>query len=194
MATKPSPGLSAGHRSLLLKLARESIRSYLEGKPAPRFSIPESLAVKQGAFVTLKIDGGLRGCIGHILPIEPLFKSVIDNAVNAAFHDPRFPPLSKDELKQVNIEVSVLSVPKSLPFKSPDDLLKKLRPKIDGVILKKGHAASTFLPQVWEDLPDKTDFLEHLSRKACLPKDAWKESEFQVYQAEHFSEEDSSPQ
>ncbi|MEK6961120.1 MAG: AmmeMemoRadiSam system protein A [Nanoarchaeota archaeon] len=194
MASKRSETLSKEHRSLLLKLARESIRSYLEGKPAPNPSIPACLNVKQGAFVTLKIDGNLRGCIGHILPMESLFKSVSDNAVNAAFRDPRFPPLSKEELKQVDIEISVLSVPKTLPFKSPEDLLRKLRPNIDGVILKKGRSVSTFLPQVWDDLPDKIGFLEHLSRKAGLPKDAWKDAEIRVYQAEHFSEIDSSAQ
>ena len=194
MAKKDSSALGASDKSLLLQLARSSIKSYLDGKPLSHPKIPDSLMAKQGAFVTLKIGGGLRGCIGHIHPVEPLYKAVIDNAVNAAFHDPRFPPLSKEELKDIDIEVSVLSVPKPLPFKSPDDLLKKLRPDIDGVILKKGHAASTFLPQVWDDLPDKLEFLQHLSIKAGLPKDAWKESEIQVYQAEHFSESDISPQ
>jgi len=190
MVSKQSDALSKENRLLLLKLARESIKARLDGKPAPHHAIPDSLTVKQGAFVTLKIDGELRGCIGHIIPIEPLFKSVEDNAVNAAFRDPRFSPLSKDEFRSIKIEVSVLSVPKPLPFASPEELLEKLRPKIDGVILKKGRSISTFLPQVWEDLPEKVDFLEYLSRKAGLAKDAWKDAKIEVYQADHFSESD----
>jgi len=145
----------------------------------------------KGCFVTLKKNGQLRGCIGHILPQEPLYRAVMDNARSAATRDTRFPrPVQPEELEEIEIEVSVLTVPQRLEFDTPDDLLNKLRPRVDGVVLRIGRRQSTYLPQVWEDLPEKETFLGHLSAKAGLPPGAWQTPETAVwtYQAEAFKE------
>jgi AmmeMemoRadiSam system protein A len=112
------------------------------------------------------------------------------NAVNAAFHDPRFSPLSKDDLDRTEIEISILSEPQPLAFRDGQDLIKKLRAHVDGVIIRKGQASATFLPQVWEQLPAAEEFLTHLCRKAGLPSDAWQNPELEVltYQVQYFEE------
>jgi len=132
----------------------------------------------------------LRGCIGTIEPIQPLTDGVVDNALNAAFRDPRFPPLSPEEYDDVDVEVSLLTVPEILEFHDSNDLLDKLQPGVHGVILSKGWHRATFLPQVWDQLPDKITFIEHLCQKAGMGNDCWKDSgvEVRVYTAEHFSE------
>jgi AmmeMemoRadiSam system protein A len=146
---------------------------------------------RRGTFVTLTVEGGLRGCIGHITPQESLLEGVRINALNAAFRDPRFRPLSKKEWDDVRIEVSILTRPQPLDYRDGADLLKKLRPNVDGVILKKGPAQATFLPQVWEQLPDGRSFLTHLCMKAGLEGDAWEKEklEVSVYQVQAFEEE-----
>lgn len=143
---------------------------------------------KRGAFVTLEFFGQLRGCIGNISPVYPLEEAVRRNALNAAFDDPRFMPLTKEEFKDVEIEISVLTVPKKLEYGSADDLLKKLQPLKDGVILKKGYYEATYLPQVWEDLRDKEAFLSSLCVKAGMRSDEWRSGTVEVftYQAEVF--------
>jgi len=132
----------------------------------------------------------LRGCIGSLVALEPLVDGVRRNAMNAAFQDPRFSPLTVDELNELDIEVSVLTDPAPLEYKDGADLLAKLRPNIDGVIIRQGHAAATFLPQVWDQLPEPADFLAHLCRKAGLPMDAWQQGNLVVstYQVQYFSE------
>ena len=112
------------------------------------------------------------------------------NAINAAFRDPRFRPLSREEWKNVKIEISILTDPKQLSYFDAGDLLKKLRPDVDGVIIKKGYHQSTFLPQVWEQLPKKEDFLTHLCLKAGLGGDAWNKGDLDVstYQVQAFEE------
>jgi AmmeMemoRadiSam system protein A len=139
--------------------------------------------------VTLTKGGNLRGCIGNIEPVKPLFQGVIDNARSAALSDPRFPPVTPDELKDIVVEVSVLTEPTPLSFSSPQDLLEKLVPERDGIILEKGMARSTFLPQVWEQLPDKVEFLEHLAMKGGMQRDGWKTATVKRYFAIHFSED-----
>jgi len=114
---------------------------------------------------------------------------VIENAKNAAMRDPRFSPVTKEELAAITIEISALTTPLELIYKDSDDLLKKLQPNIDGVILENRSRQSTFLPQVWEQLPDKIQFLEHLAMKAGLSRDEWKSSKFKVYRVEHFEEQ-----
>ncbi len=122
---------------------------------------------KDGAtFVTLKIDGELRGCIGSIIAYRTLLEDVYNNAISAGFGDPRFNPLSESELSQLSIEVSLLSKPTIIEYKNFDDLSKKIQPNIDGLILKHRIYQGTFLPQVWEQLPSPKLFLEHLSQKA----------------------------
>lgn len=172
----------------LLKLARNTLQSKFVGKSYDLNQIPTEFQEKRGVFVTLHKHGELRGCIGYIHPIKPLYDGVKENALNAAFHDPRFPPLQKEELKEIKLEISVLTPPKKLEYKNEVDLLKKLRPEIDGVILEKNGRQATFLPQVWEQLPDKKEFLQQLCMKAGLSSDAWKTAVIHTYQAEVFSE------
>ncbi len=168
----------------LLSVARKAIQEELfkkrEERPSPSLESPKYLE-RRGTFVTLTIDGALRGCIGHIIPQESLLEGVRINAVNAAFHDPRFRPLSKNEFPRIKIEVSILTEPKPLAYSDASELSRKLRPGIDGVIVKKNFHQATFLPQVWEQLPDKNDFLSHLCRKAGLDGDAWKTEKIDVY-------------
>lgn len=143
-----------------------------------------------GTFVTLKNKGLLRGCIGSLSSDAPLRENVRQNALHAAFHDPRFPPLGSDEFPLIEIEVSVLTPPSRLPYDGPDDLLERLRPGTDGVILRKGGASATFLPQVWKQLPRREDFLSHLCLKAGLAAQAWRKGDLQVetYQVQYFEE------
>lgn len=142
-------------------------------------------------FVTLKKNNTLRGCIGNLEPVGPLLKSIADNARHAAFHDHRFSPLTKDELGEVVIDISILTRPEPLAYENGDDLLGKLRPGSDGVILKKDGARATFLPQVWEQLPQPRIFLEHLCRKAGLAPHAWRDQhpDILIYQVQSFHEE-----
>ena len=128
------------------------------------------------AFVTLTKHGALRGCIGSLSAHRPLRDDVVANAVNAAVHDPRFPPLTHAELAETHIEVSVLSAPQPLPFANHADAVARLRPRVDGVILEYESHRGTFLPQVWDQLPHASDFLSHLVRKAGLPAGWWDDS------------------
>jgi len=184
--------LTQSEGRVLIQVARDTIRARLFGL---QFQLPEgippSLKEKRGTFVTITIDGQLRGCIGHILPVTSIIEGVKENAINAAFRDPRFPPLSRDEFDRIKIEVSVLTFPVPLQYKDAQDLLNKLRPNVDGVIIKKGFHQATFLPQVWEQLPEKKEFLTHLCLKAGLEPDAWKQGslEVQTYQVQAFHEE-----
>jgi AmmeMemoRadiSam system protein A len=145
---------------------------------------------KRGTFVTLTIDDGLRGCIGNIIPQESLLDGIKANAINAAFRDPRFNPLSDKEWEKVKIEISILTDPEPLDYSNRKDLLEKMRPGKDGVILKKGYNQATFLPQVWEQLPEKKEFLNHLCLKAGLNSKEWEKEKLEVltYQVQAFEE------
>ncbi|MGC8841460.1 MAG: AmmeMemoRadiSam system protein B [Candidatus Sumerlaeaceae bacterium] len=179
--------------AIVVRLARaaleEAVRSH-KRLQVDATTLPASLKVPKGCFVTLTKHGELRGCIGHIFPQEPLYLAVIDNSWAAALEDPRFSPVTPYELPSIEVEVSVLTVPKPLQFSSPQDLLAKLRPYRDGVVLKIGSAMATFLPQVWEQLPDKEMFLAHLSRKAGRLPDAWRGPNVSVmtYEVQAFHE------
>jgi len=183
---------SRQEKEYMLKLARETLTAAVRGGDTPPPPKPERelsrLARNYGCFVTLNSHGQLRGCIGNIEPIKPLYKGIADNAVNAAFRDPRFSRVKAAELGDIKIEVSVLTKPAPLGAKSADEILKKLMPFEHGVILKLGPRQSTFLPQVWEQLPDKTMFLEHLAMKAGAGRDDWKRADVWVYRAAHFAE------
>jgi len=155
---------------VLLQIAKSSILSQFDssykinkGKLLEKFPY---LAKNGAAFVTLHYNGNLRGCIGSIVAHRSLLDDVIANAFSAAFSDPRFEPLALKECLHVRLEVSVLSEPKVLEYDDYPDLLTKLRPKIDGLIIKHGSYQGTFLPQVWDELPTPHEFLQHLSRKA----------------------------
>ena len=147
------------------------------------------LAEKRAVFVTLKKNGALRGCIGSILPVRPLIEDVIENARAAAFRDSRFPPLQPDELEEVTVEISLLTVPQPLPYADVEDLRRKIRPGVDGVIIRLDGRQATFLPSVWEQLPDFDRFFTHLCMKAGLPGDCLRmHPEVFVYQAEKIEE------
>jgi AmmeMemoRadiSam system protein A len=181
-------------KKFLLELARKTINGGTKENIISEDEIsklPKLLTENRGCFVTLNLNKNLRGCIGYILPIEPLYKAVIDNAFNAAFKDPRFSPVSDNEKNDLHLEISVLTVPAALEYESPDDLLNKITPLKDGVIIKKGFRSSTFLPQVWEQLPDKEEFFSHLCLKAGLKPDEWAQNalEVETYQAEIIEEE-----
>ncbi len=185
---------TSAEKKLLLNIARNTLEKYVKDgtRYSPEEEIPERLKKEQGCFVTLEKNHNLRGCIGHIIPQEPLYECVIDNAINAAVNDRRFPEVEPGELDDIEIEISALSVPDELYFENPEDLLNKLRPGIDGVILRSGFFQSTFLPQVWEDLPDKEDFLSRLCMKAGLTGECWKTNiQVSTYQAEVWSESES---
>ena len=177
----------------LLSVARKTIEERLTGQegqgPSEALQSPK-FHEKRGTFVTLTENGALRGCIGHIIPQESMIEGVRENAINAAFRDPRFSPLSESEWKRVKVEISILTDSTPLDYTDAVDLLNRLRPGIDGLIIKKGFNQATFLPQVWEQLPDKKEFLRHLCLKAGLDRDAWKNDKLEVlvYQVQAFEE------
>jgi len=165
----------------LTELARMVIESHLEGESFnPDEDTKKKYSKKGASFVTLTKNECLRGCIGSLEAEKELWKDVIENAINAAFKDPRFPRLKDDEFSEIRIEVSVLSEPKKIIAKHARFIPEKIN-KDMGIILKHGMNTSTFLPQVWEELPNKIEFLEHLSLKAGLPKNAWEDSELFYY-------------
>lgn len=163
------------HGRALLQLARASIGAELGLNPAPAIAGDLWLKIARATFVTLKKDGALRGCIGSLEAQRPLGQDVVANARAAAFRDPRFPPLVRDEFEAIDVEVSLLSTPRRILFEDHADLIRQLRPGEDGIILEQGEGhgsrRATFLPQVWEGLPDPEQFLAHLKQKAGIAAD-----------------------
>jgi AmmeMemoRadiSam system protein A len=156
--------------STLLAIARAAIEKTLHQKPEPAFDFPW-LRQAGATFVTLTRDGRLRGCIGSLAPQRPLGADTAENALGAAFRDPRFPALTREEWPQCRVEVSLLSTPKPLRFADEADLLGQVVPGEDGLILEADGKRGTFLPQVWDGMPDKQVFLRELVKKAGLPPD-----------------------
>ncbi|QQR80429.1 MAG: AmmeMemoRadiSam system protein A [Deltaproteobacteria bacterium] len=168
--------LSENDKKILLESAKTSILSGMEfGKPleiqASQYS--PSLQEKRASFVTLELEGDLRGCIGVLEPIRPLIRDVVENAYAAAFEDPRFMPVTKEEFPFLEISLSILSLPEKINFSSEENLLSQIRPGVDGLIITDGRHRGTFLPSVWEQLPDVKDFWRHLKGKAGLPENYW---------------------
>lgn len=187
----PSINLSTEDQQTCLDIARQSIQYGLQtgrALPVEITDYTDELQQTLACFVTLHKHGQLRGCIGALEAYQPLIKDIADHAFAAAFQDPRFPALSTDEFNQLKIEISVLGKPEPVSFSSENDLLEKIRPGIDGLILEHGFNRGTFLPSVWEQLPDKKDFLNHLKMKAGLPTSWWddqvKISRYQTFQFE----------
>ena len=177
------------HGDYLLQLARLAISSQLTGKPLPTEDIPEKLKVPGACFVTLEIAGRLRGCIGSLQAHRPLAVDVIENARQAAFHDPRFPALTESEFAEVDLSLSLLRPPRALSFTSEQDMLDQVRAGHHGVIIADGGRRATFLPSVWEMLPDKEMFFSQLKCKAMLPADHWSNTmEVSVYEVLYFKE------
>lgn len=178
----------------LLAFARGVIAQRLGIVLDDGYDEPDDDVLKQqvGTFVTLKIDNRLRGCIGNLEPSGTIVESIRRNAVSSAFNDHRFSPLTADEFKDMYINISILSKPDRLEYLDGDDLVNRLRPGTDGVILSKGRASATFLPQVWEQLPDPGQFLEHLCLKAGLARSAWKQEhpEIFIYHVQYFEEDE----
>lgn len=197
MATKPTEfvGLSDQEGKQLLDIARVTISS--------EFNLDDNIKKNKeklktnifyenrGTFVTLYKKGNLRGCIGTLEPVETIIQGVQDNAINAAFKDPRFSPVKSNELKNIAIEISILTKPKKLKYSNSKDLLTQLKPFTHGVIIQKKYHKATFLPQVWDQLPDTTDFLSHLCTKAGLSANEWTNGKLEVmiYHVQYFKEE-----
>lgn len=188
-----SERLTDGEKQTLLKLARESIELVVGEKTLPKLNLDSFtpfLQQKGASFVTLTIQKELRGCIGALEAYQPLVEDVREHAIAAALEDPRFLPVEKNELNRIRIEVSILSVPQALSYDSSEDLIKKIRPHVDGVTIKYGERKATFLPQVWEKIPDPSEFMNQLCYKMIGKADLWRETKLQVftYQVEEFQE------
>ena len=172
----------------LLSVAAQSLRYGLEHHqplPVRAQDYAPALRKPRASFVTLTIDGALRGCIGSLEPIRPVIEDVAYNAYSAGFRDPRFPPLQSVELAHLHIHISLLTIPEPLQVSSEEELVHRLRPGVDGLILQEGTRRGTFLPSVWDSLPTAREFLRHLKLKAGLPPDYWSDTlRFQRYTAE----------
>ncbi len=171
--------LTKENQQILLNLARKSIENgYITGHPVSVdiHDYPPELVVPRATFVTLEKNHQLRGCIGMLEAVLPLVEDVAENAFSAAYRDPRFPPVQKYEIPELDISISILSEPEPMQFDSEQDLLRQIRPGIDGLILQENGYKGTFLPSVWESLPDKQEFLRHLKVKAGLPANYWSDT------------------
>lgn len=190
--------LTHEEQQILLRLAREAITLRVQGRKLPRLdlaSLPERLRNPGASFITLTLRGGLRGCIGALEPYQPLAEDVREHAAAAALEDPRFAPVREDELSAIRIEISRLTRPVPLEYIDADDLLSKLKPHVDGVILRDGFHRATFLPQVWEKIPDPVEFLNQLCWKMGVNEDTWRTKHLDalIYHVEEFYESPDSP-
>ena len=168
--------LNSNEKQILLDIARQSIDYGLQHHtPMPVISedFPALLQQPGASFVTLHINHQLRGCIGTLEAYQPLIKDVSDHAFAAAFNDNRFPPVTEQDAQNLDIHISILTPATAISFDSESDLIKQLQPGIDGLILEAKYKKGTFLPSVWESLPEPEDFLNHLKIKAGLPGHYW---------------------
>jgi uncharacterized protein len=185
--------LSEKDRSFLLSLARQTIEKGVSRQPLPVWNeaeLSEELSAIGASFVTLTLYGELKGCIGTLETYQPLVQDVRDHAIQAALEDNRFRHVTVDEVPKLHIEISRLTPAKSINYENPGDLPGLLHPGEDGVILKDGYRRATFLPQVWEQLPEKEEFLSHLCLKMGSSADLWKRKvlELAIYHVEEFQE------
>jgi len=185
-----SERFTRAEKEALLGVAQKAVMSGLRGErlQPELHTYPEQLIEPGASFVTLNKTGQLRGCIGTLEAHQPLVTDVAHNAYAAAFRDPRFPAVQQSELELLEYHLSILSRPEPLPVESEGDLLSRVRPHIDGLIIEEGYRRGTFLPAVWESLPDPAEFVMHLKRKAGLPVDYWSDTiRISRYTAEHIS-------
>lgn len=185
--------LTQSEQALLLEIARESLTLSVQGQTLPAFqwdTLPEALQEDGASFVTLTKSGQLRGCIGALEAYQPLAQDVQEHATAAALQDFRFPQVRPDELSQIEIEVSVLTPKLNLDYDNSEDLVRLLRPNVDGVVLQDGFRKATFLPQVWEQLPQPEQFLAHLCQKMGASPDLWRRKHLKIftYQVQEFHE------
>lgn len=181
-------------RKLLLRLSRQALIDGVRGKalePIDFDEIPVLLSQPGATFVTLTIENELRGCIGSLEAKRPLAEDVRVHAVAAALEDYRFPAVNEQEVEKISIEISRLTAPQLIEFRDPEELLSQIRPGVDGVILQKGIRRATFLPQVWDKVPEVEIFLEMLCRKMGAAAECWQEPGVEVftYQVEKFKEQ-----
>jgi hypothetical protein len=186
--------LTNQEKKILLELARKAMVQAVNGKPIQSIAmepIPPRLKELGASFVTLTKFGELRGCIGTLEPYLPLAEDVCEHSAAAALHDYRFPPVTPIELNDIHIEISCLTIPEPLIYEKSDELMTKIRPGIDGVVIKDGFHRATFLPQVWQKIPSTEEFLDHLCMKMGAPPDYWRRKKLQceIYQVEEFEEE-----
>lgn len=189
----PEQYISAADRAYLLSLARQTIENHLKGTKNAKLDyqmLSPQLVEKGASFVTLTYRGYLRGCIGSLEPTQSLVEDVREHAIDAAFNDYRFPPVQMKELNDLSIEISYLTVPVLLDYIDAEDLLNKIRPNIDGVVIRDGMRRATFLPQVWEKISDPEEFFEQLCMKMGASPDLWRRKKLEVltYQVEEFHE------
>jgi len=189
--------LNRSETEFLLSLARATLVSIIVGGVVPKpdaSSLSSRLIEKRCCFATLRNRGELRGCVGNLVASKPLFEAVTDSVSGAARRDSRFRPVTADELENIRIELSVLSEPVVLKSESPDALLGMLQPGRQGVLLRIGERTSTFLPKVWEEIPDREEFLSRLCAKAGFEPLAWRDENaiISVYEAEVIEENDQS--
>lgn len=185
--------LTLEEQQTLLRIAREAMICRVKGEALPPLDVApltERLRAEGASFVTLTIRGTLRGCIGALDAYQPLAEDVREHAVSAALEDPRFPPVREGELGAIQIEISRLTRPHPLEYKDAADLLSKLKPHVDGVILRDGIRRATFLPQVWEKIPQPGEFMDNLCYKMGANYDLWRKKHLEAltYQVEEFHE------
>ncbi len=188
--------ISETSRKTLLNMARKAIEYKIKGAQyklddTEANELPDELKEKRAVFVTLTKKTELRGCIGHLEPTQEIYKDVIENAISAGFGDPRFSSVTEKELKDIVIEISILSLPEKIEYNTIDELLNSIIPGKHGLIIKKGFKGATFLPQVWEQLPNKENFFTNLCAKAGMYPEEWKNGKLEVetYEVENFKEE-----
>ncbi|MBT8428334.1 MAG: AmmeMemoRadiSam system protein A [Gammaproteobacteria bacterium] len=193
-STEQGGALAPAQRATLMDVARRSIEHGLaSGQPlvVTPSEYHRDLKAVRASFVTLQKYGQLRGCIGHLEAVQPVVVDVAENAFAAAFRDPRFSPLTAAEWPDVDVHLSLLTTPERMQFSDEADLIGQIRAGEDGLILQDGPNRGTFLPSVWESLPNPVDFLIHLKRKAGLAANHWSERvEVYRYHTESFGESD----
>ena len=185
--------LTQSEQNTLLLIARNAIESSVRGQKRSdisRFELSPSLKTEGASFVTFTKEGALRGCIGTLEAYQPLAVDVQEHAIAAALHDPRFPPVQPQECALIGIEISILTPKELLMYEGPQDLVDKIRPGIDGVVLQDGFRKATFLPQVWEKLHTQAEFLTHLCMKMGANGNLWRKKNLEVflYQVQEFHE------
>ncbi|MGB5253569.1 MAG: AmmeMemoRadiSam system protein A [Sedimenticolaceae bacterium] len=189
-------GLAPAQRATLLAVARRSIEHGLANGRSLAVTASDfdrALQAVRASFVTLHSLGQLRGCIGHLQAVQPLVVDVAENAFAAAFRDPRFSPLTPEEWPEVQVDLSILTAPEPLQFSDETELIRQIRPGEDGLILQDGPHRGTFLPAVWESLPDPAEFLRHLKQKAGLAANHWSDRvEVFRYRTESFGDIDTA--
>ena len=185
--------LSSTEKKLLLEIAREALEIGVQGgllEPLNLNELPIFLQEEGATFVTLTLGGTLRGCIGALEATVPLAEDVQHHAIAAALNDYRFQPVGPDEVEEITIEISYLTSPTPLVYEDPSELVIKLRPGVDGVVIRDGMRRATFLPQVWDKIPETEIFLNMLCQKMGSKPELWKQKRIEVftYQVEKFSE------